>query len=233
MGFQDVLFQSLEERGWAVSDRIVPPSLAQALRNHAHQLWQQGFFKPASIGRQAKLASDPDIRGDAICWMDDDSPPPPCAEFLAWADGLRQELNRHFFLSLRGQEFHFARYEPGRGYARHMDQHGGTSARKVSLVLYLNDDWQAEDGGELCLYGPETGDGERGRKAPAPAGDDLRPGSGPPLKAGPTLQARILPESGRLALFLSDRVPHEVLPARRVRWSLTGWFRDDAGYTLR
>lgn len=224
MGFQDVLFQSLEERGWAVSDRIVPPSLAQALRNHAHQLWQQGFFKPASIGRQAGLVRDPDIRGDAICWINDNTPPPPCAEFLAWTDALRQELNRHFFLSLRGQEFHFARYEPGRGYARHMDQHGGTSARKVSLVLYLNEDWKAEDGGELCLYGPETGDGEPGRDAPAPSGGDRQPDPGP----NAALEAKVLPESGRLALFLSDRVPHEVLPARRVRWSLTGWFRDDA-----
>src|SRR5690606_20369691 len=224
MGFQDVLFQSFEERGWAVSDRIVPPSLAQALRNHAHQLWQQGFFKPASIGRQAELVRDPDIRGDAICWIDDNTPFPPCAEFLAWTDALRQELNRHFFLSLRGQEFHFAHYEPGRGYARHMDQHGGTSARKVSLVLYLNEDWKAEDGGELCLYGPETGDGEPGRDAPAPSGGDRQPDPGP----NAALEAKVLPESGRLALFLSDRVPHEVLPARRVRWSLTGWFRDDA-----
>jgi len=230
MGFQDVLFQSLEERGWAVSDRIVPPSLAQALRNHAHQLWQQGFFKPASIGRQAGLVRDPDIRGDAICWIDDNTPPPPCAEFLAWTDALRQELNRHFFLSLRGQEFHFARYEPGRGYARHMDQHGGTSARKVSLVLYLNEDWKVEDGGELCLYGPETGDNEPRREAPPSPDAQAWPGdaSSHAAASDPAVQAKILPESGRLALFLSDRIPHEVLPARRVRWSLTGWFRDDA-----
>lgn len=195
MGFHDVLFQSLEERGWAVHDRIVPPSLIQALHRHAHQLWQQGFFKPARIGRNAELKHDPGIRGDAICWLDASAS--PCAEFLDWADGLRQDLNRHFFLGLRSQEFHFARYEPGRGYARHMDQHRETRARKVSLVLYLNEGWEAGDGGELCLYAPE-----------APAG--------------------ILPEPGRLVLFLSDRIPHEVLPARRVRWSLTGWYRDDA-----
>lgn len=213
MGFQDVLFQSLEDHGWAISDRIVLPALTQALRNHAHQLWQQGFFKPASFGRQAGLLHDPDIRGDAICWLDEKSPAPPCAEFLAWADRLRQDLNRHFFLGLRGQEFHFARYEPGRGYARHMDQHRGTGARKVSLVLYLNEGWEPGDGGELCLYGPGREDAGASGKARPPAAD------------GPV--AKILPEAGRLALFLSDRIPHEVLPARRVRWSLTGWYRDD------
>src|SRR5690606_5897815 len=153
MGFQDVLFQSLEAHGWAVSDGIVPAALTQLLRNHAHQLWQQGAFTPAAVGRQAGLTHDPDIRGDAICWLDDTTCATPGQDFLAWTDSLRRELNRYFFLSLRGQEFHFARYEPGRGYARHMDQHSGTSARKVSLVLYLNEDWQADDGGELCLYG--------------------------------------------------------------------------------
>lgn len=217
MGFHDVLFRPLEERGWAVGDRIVPSSLTQSLRNHAHQVWQQGFFRPASVGRQAGLKHDPDIRGDAICWLDDKTPDTPAAEFLAWADGLRQDLNRHFFLSLRGQEFHFARYEPGRGYARHLDQHGGTSARKVSLVLYLNEDWETGDGGELCLYGPAAKEEAAASAGRTSAGD------------GPEADARILPEAGRLALFLSDRIPHEVLPARRVRWSLTGWFRDDAG----
>jgi hypothetical protein len=35
----------------------------------------------------------------------------------------------------------------------------------------------------------------------------------------------IWPEGGTLVAFLSDRFEHEVLPARRQRLSLTGWFR--------
>jgi len=35
----------------------------------------------------------------------------------------------------------------------------------------------------------------------------------------------IAPAGGTLALFLSERFEHEVLPARRARLSLTGWFR--------
>lgn len=35
----------------------------------------------------------------------------------------------------------------------------------------------------------------------------------------------VSPEAGCLVLFLSDRLPHEVLPTRRERLSLTGWFR--------
>lgn len=128
MGFQDVLFQSFEEHGWAISDRVILPSLTQALYQHAHQLWQQGFFKPASIGRKAGVVYDPDIRGDAICWLDEKSPASATTQFLSFTNELRQELNRHFFLCLRDQEFHFARYEPGKGYARHVDQHRGSTA---------------------------------------------------------------------------------------------------------
>jgi SM-20-related protein len=34
----------------------------------------------------------------------------------------------------------------------------------------------------------------------------------------------VLPEGGTLVCFLSDRFHHEVLPARRERLSVTGWF---------
>jgi len=36
---------------------------------------------------------------------------------------------------------------------------------------------------------------------------------------------QISPEGGTLVAFLSGRFEHEVLPATRERYSLTGWFR--------
>jgi len=33
------------------------------------------------------------------------------------------------------------------------------------------------------------------------------------------------PTGGTLVLFLSERFAHEVLPAKRERLSLTGWFK--------
>jgi len=35
----------------------------------------------------------------------------------------------------------------------------------------------------------------------------------------------LLPEAGTFVAFLAERFPHEVLPARRPRLALTGWFR--------
>lgn len=38
-------------------------------------------------------------------------------------------------------------------------------------------------------------------------------------------QVEIFPRAGTFVIFRSDNVPHEVLPAHRDRFSLTGWFR--------
>jgi SM-20-related protein len=67
----------------------------------------------------------------------------------------------------------------------------------LSLVIYLNHDWQSGQGGELVLYHPQTG----------------------------VEVQRVLPEFGTLVLFLSEEFPHEVLPATRQRSSVAGWFR--------
>ncbi|WP_350494820.1 2OG-Fe(II) oxygenase [Neopusillimonas aromaticivorans] len=73
----------------------------------------------------------------------------PFTGFLA---ELRQTLNQQYYLGLRSEEFHLARYDSGYGYSRHLDQHRNSPHRKISAVLYLNDDWNDDDGGELCLY---------------------------------------------------------------------------------
>ena len=39
------------------------------------------------------------------------------------------------------------------------------------------------------------------------------------------LLQKILPEYVRLVIFLSDKFPHEVLPANKDRYSIAGWFR--------
>ena len=43
----------------------------------------------------------------------------------------------------------------GAGYKRHRDRFQGSNSRVLSLVTYLNDDWQDADGGALRLYLPE------------------------------------------------------------------------------
>jgi SM-20-related protein len=108
---------------------------------------------------------------------------------------LRLELNRRARLGLIELELHYAWYPPGAGYARHVDQPQGRAQRQVSLVLYLNEVWTAAAGGELRIF--DAGDGYRD----------------------------IAPMAGRLACFLTPGREHAVLPTRRDRLSISGWFR--------
>jgi SM-20-related protein len=127
----------------------------------------------------------------------------PEVRLLEMLERLRLELNRGGIPGLFDLELHYAWYPPGAGYARHLDRPQKRDARVVSLVLYLNEDWTTGDGGALRCFD----------------------GVGPPRD--------IQPIGGRLVAFLSEGFEHAVLPARRPRLSLTGWFRGREELPLR
>lgn len=196
-----VLLDNLDTQGWAVSDTLFPSDLALTLQAEAQQRWVDGQFHAAGIGRASTHILQSALRGDSVCWLNDNDTTPLTAQFHQWVDALQQIFNRHFFLGLKQQEMHFARYETGSCYTRHIDQHRHTLHRKISLVLYLNPVWNANDGGELCIYDPDHPDME---------------------------MTRVLPLLGRIVVFRSDTIAHEVLLSQQPRWSLTGWFRTDS-----
>ncbi|HWL28632.1 MAG TPA: 2OG-Fe(II) oxygenase [Burkholderiaceae bacterium] len=188
----------LAEQGWVVCDDLIDADLCRRLYAHGLDAWLQGFFHPAAVGRGANRAVHTDIRGDAIHWIESDDTSAPVSEFLRWSETLRHRLNEGLYAGLQTAEFHFARYPAGQGYKKHLDQHREQRQRKISLSLYLNEHWTEESAGQLCLYAADDPDTET---------------------------TRILPRQGRLVLFRSDLIPHEVLPSRQPRYSLTGWFR--------
>lgn len=116
-------------------------------------------------------------------------------DLLASLETLRLAINAHSMLGLFDLEAHYARYPAGAGYARHVDQPRGRAERLVSMVIYLNAHWNARWGGELRFFA-ENG-----------------------------AQRDVVPVGGRLVCFLSAGLEHAVLPARRLRSSITGWFR--------
>lgn len=113
--------------------------------------------------------------------------------YFGLVDEVIAQLNRLCFLSISGSEFHLAHYPPGSFYKRHLDQFDSRSNRLISMVCYLNEKWSPEHGGELRLY---ASDGSYRDVEPLP---------------------------GRMALFKSDVVPHEVLLSKAPRYSITGW----------
>ena len=190
----DLLIEDLRAEGMAIRDGFLRSSAWRALAACAETRRDRGDFSAARVGAGRTLERREEIRGDFTCWLRE---PRYAAEqrLLEQLEQLRLELNSEAYLGLFELELHYARYPPGAGYARRVDQPLKNTARKVSLVLYLNLDWVPGDGGELRLY--ETG--ER------------------------TLDVE--PVGGRLVCFLTPGREHEVLTARRERLSISGWFR--------
>lgn len=120
----------------------------------------------------------------------------PERAYLDMMDGLRVQVNRELFMGLFDYECHLAHYPPGAFYRKHLDAFKGRSNRILTTVFYLNPHWQEADGGQLVMYD------ERGR-----------------------VLETILPEAGKLVIFLSDVFMHEVLAGNRDRFSITGWYR--------
>lgn len=186
--------RDLRERGFTVCPNALPGPLAGCLQDHLAQMNGERFTR-AGVGRQDAHTLNDFVRTDEICWINGDSA--AGRAWLHWAAGLQRLLNRELLLGLFSFESHFAHYRPGDFYRKHRDAFQGEANRVLSLVVYLNPDWQLADGGELVLY----------------TGDD----------AGASL--KVLPGLGTVVLFLSEEFPHEVLPASRDRYSIAGWFR--------
>jgi len=152
-------------------------------------------FNRAGVGRENDFQLNHFIRRDEIHWLEGSHP--VTRDYFYWIEKLRNALNRHLFLGLFEYECHYAFYPIGAFYKKHLDAFRGSNTRILSTVLYLNPGWLSGDGGELVIYHPDT--------------DEI-------------LEV-IEPAFGKMVIFLSEEFPHEVLPAKTRRYSLTGWFR--------
>ncbi|ART63921.1 2OG-Fe(II) oxygenase [Kushneria marisflavi] len=205
----DVLIEDLIHQGFSHQRDFFSSALIDALLSDLERLEAHDALTSAGIGRlqEHQLASS--VRGDAIRWLNRESPAQQV--YLQRLDELREEINRALFIGLFEFEAHFARYPPGAFYKRHVDSFQGRANRVISTVTYLNRDWPIDGGGEMVLF-------ESQQQGP----DGFDPHA--PIRE----MTRVHPEAGTLACFLSDAVPHEVLPTRLPRASIAGWFRRNA-----
>ena len=139
---------------------------------------------------------DSSRRSDEICWLDEDNSVQ--SEFLDFANGLKNYLNRELYLGLSYYESHFAIYEKGDFYETHVDAFKNSKNRVVTTVYYLNNEWKKNDGGELVVYDENE-----------------------------NFLAKVTPKANTMVVFMSEKFPHEVLAAKKKRYSIAGWFRVD------
>ncbi len=188
------LVNDLVKQGWSTIPHFFPRPLVTTLHTELLQHAEHDRLQTAHIGKGEQRTLRSDIRGDETRWLNGESQPQ--REFLARMDALRQCLNSQLFLGLNDLEAHFALYPPGTGYSRHVDSFQNNNLRRITIVAYLNENWQEQDGGELLLFNDQD-----------------------------EVFERVLPEAGTLVCFVSAEIPHAVAITQRQRASIAGWFR--------
>ncbi len=196
----DHISQEIYSNSYVVVDNFADQAFRKALLKEQTDLLNQGQFKKAAVGKGDQKQVRSEIRSDEVLWMDPTALSPLQAIFWEKIEELKQVLNRRCFLGLKSFEGHFARYPIGSFYKRHLDQFHAVPHRIVTVILYLNESWTEVDGGQLRMYFPQEDGSERVED--------------------------VLPLGGRLVVFLSEEIPHEVLPTKKERISITGWLRN-------
>ncbi len=164
-----------EAKGFYVFPSYIENETAEGIRAEIERLREQELFKKAGIGRESNFQIDQAQRGDFIHWIEPLTASADTNVFLGKLQELVTELNRNFYLGIRGFECHYTQYPEGTFYKRHTDRHKNVSHRIVSFVLYLNENWRLEEGGILRIYHEDE------------SHDD------------------VWPQNGTLAIFLSEK----------------------------
>jgi SM-20-related protein len=193
----ETLSSRIAEHGWAIQPQFLEAGEVLAFSREALDSFREGAFRLAGVGRGERHRVRPEVREDYIRWLDPPGATPSERRYFELMELLRQTLNRELTLGLFELESHLALYPEGARYRCHLDQFENEADRILSVSLYLNPDWGADDGGALRLY--------LGEPESEPFED-------------------VLPAGGTLVCFLSERFHHEVLPSRRERLAVTGWF---------
>jgi SM-20-related protein len=96
---------------------------------------------------------------------------------------------------------------------------GDKNRRQLTFSLYLNEEWEERDGGKLRVYLP------RNCSKAVDGGECVQGGNGGRTTTEELEEYMdVTPQGGTCAIFLSADFPHEVLPSKADRRSLTGWF---------
>ena len=194
----ELIATALAEKGYGVFPDLVPDKTQRELVQVMEIEESKDLFVSAGVGRGINKKVRSEIRNDSIIWLDENNGASICKTYVEGMNSLCEYLRRSLFLSVWAYEGHLARYPANGYYKPHLDRHSKTATRQISVILYLNKDWQESDGGQLRLYT-----------------DFFKGVDGPYID--------ILPISGTIVVFRSADFWHEVISSMRPRISLTGW----------
>lgn len=192
------IIDDLSNQKYSISDFFFSPEETKQLRESIIQ--QDKDFHQAAIGNSQNEQIVKSVRGDKIRWIDESKKSKTEEIFFEKINDFILYLNMTCYMGIEESEFHYAVYPEGTFYQRHVDAFKNDDRRTLSIVLYLNDEeWKDEYGGQLTLYLPDENNTEK--------------------------ELNVLPLAGRIAIFDSKTIPHEVKKVNRPRYSITGWLK--------
>ena len=195
--FNALINQYIDEKV-GIAEQFLSLSLLENLRTNLTKLYSGKQLHAAKIGSNQTAVLSTAIRSDIIYWLDRSHNDPFENAFFDVMDAFVLHLNTTCYAGISGYEFHYTMYEPNTFYKKHIDQFQRNNSRQFSIIIYLNENWEDGDGGELCIYH---------------ANDIID---------------TIAPLNGKMVFFKSSELPHEVLLNNRARMSITGWLKSDA-----
>lgn len=151
-----LIAEQLDRHAIAIVDNLLPQQVLQQLLSETKELLGEGEFHPAHIGHGVAEHRISEIRGDKILWLEENALSDAQKTYFAFLDELREHLSSYFRIALPWQECHLAAYPIGSFYTRHLDQFRETNNRIFSAILYLNENWQETDGGQLRVYNEDA-----------------------------------------------------------------------------
>jgi SM-20-related protein len=152
----DLLIDSYLENKVGINTKFMTERLSKGLQQNIRQLQDADLMTAAGIGNEDVKDPNQKKRTDNIYWLDKSHDNIYEQEFLQLIENFIEHLNQTCYTGINGYEFHYAMYDSGSFYKRHIDQFKTDNNRKFSFINYLNENWLEEDGGQLCLYQNDT-----------------------------------------------------------------------------
>jgi SM-20-related protein len=148
----NTLIDSFIEDKVGITGGFLEDSLALGLKTNLLALYADEKMQDARTGNNSLPGTGKSIRSDKIHWLDRCHQDVHENDFFDILDQFILHLNETCYSGITGYEFHYTLYEKGSSYKKHLDQFRNNDSRKYSMIIYLNENWQAGDGGELCIH---------------------------------------------------------------------------------
>lgn len=192
---QDIINQ-LDQSGFAVADDFISNETLSGLLGRIISLDDLGLFEPTESLDERFVSEKVNYnQGQRLYFTEEEKLKTVVIDLMDQLHHLATVVSEHYQLSITIQELHYSVFFENAVYSKHTDSTPEHSNRKFSFLIYLNNNWEEESGGALKLF---------------PYGDEEA--------------VNILPLAARLVIFDSEKIPHEVLAAKRNRYAIKGYF---------